>query len=330
MTGRFRNHTVQIYEAATIPVLGLLTGTLFALIWSGSFIASKFALPLSPPLWLAAERLVAASLLLLPFVGISAFRVWKTSSWSIRIRITISAVLTQSFYLGAVLYSLHTLPAAFVAVIGSSLPLISIPVAVIMLGERASWREILVTLIAVVSILIVILGADSSPGYDEEFSTFAIALMLVAVLALAIGNALLKPIADVGHLLPLITIQMCIGGLFLAAFATLVEGRPQFNPSAESAAGFVYLVVIGSIAGMWCWIQLLRQFSAIRASAFFLATPIFGIALGYWLLGEVLTPVQLFGTGLLCLMILIRSSLDHGVSLSKKGCSKTQTFKETN
>ncbi|MCY3996626.1 MAG: DMT family transporter [Rhodobacter sp.] len=301
----------------SFPYVGFISGTLFALIWSGSFIASKITLPLSPPLWLAAERLIGASLILLPFVGIHALRIWRDAEHSTRFRLLCSAALTQSFYLGAVFYALHSLPATFISVVGSSLPLVSIPVATAVLGERASWREVMVTISAVASVMIVILGRDGSPSIDTDASGFAVTLMLLAVLALATGNTLLKPVAETGQLLPLITIQMSVGGVLLAAVAAIVEGQPYFRPTPEVLVGLIYLIVIGSIGGMWLWILLLQQFSAIQASGFFLATPIFGIGLGYVLLGEVLTPVQLIGTGMLCLLITIRSGL--GQSKPDKG-----------
>lgn len=295
--------------ASSIPLFGLLMGTLFALIWSGSFIASKMALPLAPPLWLAAARLCAASLILWPFVGFQALRILRTASPTTKVRLIGSAALTQSYYLGAVFYVLDTLPAALVSVVGSSLPLVSIPVAIAILGERSSRSELLVTIVAVISIGVVILGRNSPPELSEEVSSVAVVLMLSAVSALAIGNTLLKPVAEEGELLSLIAIQMSIGSGLLILLAALVEGEPYFRPTVLTLSAFLYLIVIGSIVGMWLWVLLLRQFSAIRASAFFLATPIFGIALGYIFLGEVLTPIQLGGTGVLCLMILIRSLL---------------------
>jgi len=301
---------------SSFPLIGILTGTLFALIWSGSFIASKVALTLSPPLWLAAERLIGASLILVPFVGLDALRIWRNAKRMTKLRLACSAALTQSIYLGAVFYALHSLPAAFISVIGSSLPLVSIPVAAIVLGERASLKEVWVTVFAVASIMIVILGRENSPDINTDVSGFAIALMLLGILALAIGNTLLKPVAVAGDLFALITIQMTIGGGLLVAL--FFEGIPYFHATPESLVGFVYLILIGSIGGMWLWIQLLRQFPAIRASAFFLATPLFGIGLGYALLDETLTPVQLGGTGMLCLMIFIRSRLGKESSLTEK------------
>ena len=185
----------------------------------------------------------------------------------------------------------------------------SIPVAALILGERASRSEVLITFFAIGSVAIVILGKETAPPQDGSLSSFAIVLMLIAVLALAVGNALLKPIADARALMPLITIQMIIGALVLVLAAASIEGVPHFDPSYESVFALAYLIVIGSIVGMWLWVKLLQQFTAICASAFFLTTPLFGIAVGYLLLDEVLTPVQWFGTAMLCLMILVRSRL---------------------
>ncbi len=297
----------QDLNASPVPVLGLLAGVTFALIWSGSFIATKIALPLAQPLWLSAGRLTAAALLLLPFVGARAFTQFRAASAGQRVRLLAAAGLSQSYYLGAVFYALHALPAALVAVVGSSLPLISIPIAAVLLGERASIREALATAGAVISLGIVILGRDNGVQIDSVVISPPIALMLSGVVALAVGNTLLKPLIGQDGPLPVLAFQLIVGSVVSVVAAALLEGWPQWNWSGAMLLAFLYLVVVGSIAGTWLWVVVLRRFSAIGASGFFLLTPVFGVALGFVILGERLTLVQLAGTALLCLMIATRA-----------------------
>lgn len=300
-----------------IPLLSLLTGTVFALIWSGSFIAVKAVLPLGPPLWLAAMRLLCASLLLTPIVGGQALRIVRTASARERLILVGSAALAQSYYLGAVFYSLHALSAALVSVIASSLPLVSIPIATTLLKERTSVRELLATAVAVLSICTVILGRHGSRGVVGTGFSPDVLLMLSAVLALATGNTLLKPLTANRSLLPLIASQMVIGSGILLIVALAVEGLPNFHGSATTVSAFVYLVTLGSIVGMWLWVTVLRRFSAIGASGFFLLTSIFGVLLGFLIFSERLTDVQLIGTAVLCCTILLRTLSRASMTQSK-------------
>ncbi|MBB4199621.1 hypothetical protein CCR94_14980 [Rhodoblastus sphagnicola] len=292
---------------------GLIAGVLFAAFWSGSFIAIKFALPLAPPLWLAAGRLVAASLVLLAVFARPAMRIIRDASPRMRWRMLAAAVLTQSYYLGATFHALVTLPAALVSILGSSLPLISIPMATAMLGEKASPREVVATLVGIAGIVVAILGKPGADGLTDALLSPSILVMLSGVLALAFGNTLLKSIVSKSDVVPLVATQMAGGGFVLLLFAISVEGPPHFDWKFTASFGFAYLVFMGSIAATWMWIVTLHRFSAIGASGFFLLIPVFGIVFGRLFLDEVVTPLQLLGTAVLCAMILVRS-----LSISKR------------
>ncbi|CCG40483.1 DMT family transporter [Magnetospirillum molischianum] len=290
-----------------VSLSGLLAGVVFAAIWSGSFIAIKFALPMTSPLWLATVRLTIASMLLLAFFARPAIKIIRDASPSTRMRMLVAAILTQSYYLGVTTYVLITLPAALVSILGASLPLVSIPIAIAILGEKASFREVMATLVGIASIIVVILGKAESHDLSASLFSPSILLMLSGVIALALGNTLLKSIVSRSGIIPLVATQMAIGGLVLLFFAVLIEGPPHFDWQPEAVLGFAYLVLMGSITGTWIWIIVLGRFSAIGSSGFFLLIPIFGIVFGNIFFGEAVTQIQIMGTAVLCSMILVRS-----------------------
>jgi len=290
-----------------LPVGGLIAGIMFAAIWAGSFIAAKFALPLAPPLWLAAGRLLAAALVLLAFWPGESLKILREASPRGRAQLFAAAILGQSCYLGATLFALVSLPAALVSILGSCLPLLSIPVARVALGEHAAPRDILATIVGVISMVVVILNRPGAHDLTAALLSPPVAAMLTGVLALALGNALLKSVVSKSNLVPLVATQMAIGGLALLPAAFILEGPPRFAGAPPALYGFAYLVLIGSIAGTWMWVMTLNRFSAIGASGFFLLVPLFGLLFGRLWLDEVATPVQLLATAVLCAMILTRS-----------------------
>jgi len=89
----------------------------------------------------------------------------------------------------------------------------------------------------------------------------------------------------------------------LGAFALLLpgawlSGQWQFQPSALVWAHFGFQSLVVSFASFltWCW--LLRRYLASQLGVFAFLTPLFGVLLGVWLLGEALDPGFIAGSGL--------------------------------
>ena len=80
--------------------------------------------------------------------------------------------------------------------------------------------------------------------------------------------------------------------------ATGLTGQWQFEPSAVVWAhlGFQSLVVSFASFLTWCW--LLRRYLASQLGVFSFLTPLIGVVLGVWLLGESLEPKFIAGSGL--------------------------------
>lgn len=80
--------------------------------------------------------------------------------------------------------------------------------------------------------------------------------------------------------------------------AAWLAGQWHFEPTARVWAhlGFQSLVVSFASFLAWCW--LLRRYLASQLGVFSFLTPLFGVVLGVWLLGESLEPRFIAGGGL--------------------------------
>lgn len=80
--------------------------------------------------------------------------------------------------------------------------------------------------------------------------------------------------------------------------ATYLTGQWHFesSPTVWAHLGFQSLVV--SFASFLTWFWLLRRYLASRLGVFSFLTPLFGVVLGIWLLGESLTASFVVGSGL--------------------------------
>lgn len=102
----------------------------------------------------------------------------------------------------------------------------------------------------------------------------------------------------------------------LGAFVLLLpgawwSGQWHFEPTARVWAhlGFQSLVVSFASFLAWCW--LLRRYLATQLGVFAFLTPLLGVVLGAWLLGETLEPRFIATSGLVVLGIACVSG--HGV-----------------
>ena len=310
-------------------IFAVLGGIVFAAIWSGSFVATKVALTDASPLLLAGIRLSAAGAMLLALTFPAARRLWRDATPRARLAIVGSSVLSQAFYLGATYTALSTLPTGMVTVIVATLPLVSVPIAVGVLGERSARADFIAAGIGVLGSVIVVIGRD--PGALSGAHSMVLPLLgtVLSVVALATGNALVKPHISYATIMPTCAIQMTLAGLLLMTVVGGFGSGAHFTLSGHSLGALAYLVVIGSIAGTFIWYRVLTVFSAKSASMFFLFTPIFGLAIAWTLLGETMTIVQLSGAGVVCASILFRGvagATPDAIRLPRKALHAARVF----
>ncbi len=98
----------------------------------------------------------------------------------------------------------------------------------------------------------------------------------------------------------------------LGAFALLLPsafllGQTTFNPTPFVLAEFAFQCVIVSFASFLVWFWLLRHYLASRLGVFSFLTPLFGVLLGAWLLGEQIEPSFVVGAGMVLAGIVLVS-----------------------
>lgn len=77
-----------------------------------------------------------------------------------------------------------------------------------------------------------------------------------------------------------------VGAFVLLTGAALASGQATFVPTPQVWAGFLFQVLVVSFASFLLWFSLLRNYLASRLGAFSFLTPLLGVLLGAWLLGE--------------------------------------------
>lgn len=99
----------------------------------------------------------------------------------------------------------------------------------------------------------------------------------------------------------------------LGAFALLLPsafllGQTTFNPTPFVLVEFAFQCFVVSFASFLVWFWLLRHYLASRLGVFSFLTPLFGVVLGAWLLGERIEPSFVVGAGMVLAGIVLVSA----------------------
>ena len=92
----------------------------------------------------------------------------------------------------------------------------------------------------------------------------------------------------------------------------VVEGTPS-SLSTRNLAGFAYLSLIGTALAFVVWFNGIRRLPAAAPPLLGLAAPVTGAVLGWVIIGQSLTPLQLVG------FAIAIGSIVYGASMGSSG-----------
>jgi drug/metabolite transporter (DMT)-like permease len=98
---------------------------------------------------------------------------------------------------------------------------------------------------------------------------------------------------------------MLAGGVVLVALAAATRETFPAHPRTESLLALAYLIVMGSILAMTCYVIALRRLPAAVVSTYAYVNPIVAVALGALILGERLTLTTFIGGGIVVASIAL-------------------------
>jgi len=281
-------------------ILGLLCGLGAAAIWGGMYVVSKVVLEVFPPFTLLTIRLTLGALVL----GAILFLRSKTG-------FTREQYLA-SFMVGFVGYGI-SLGFQFVgtklstasngALVTSATPAFVLLFAPLLLGEKPSLRQVVALMASTLGVLAVI---------DPRTADFSSALflgnlsLLGAALTWALYSVLVRKISASADLLTSSTVMLLAGlpsSILLGVFELRTQAVGAITPGI--IGGLLFLGIISTALAMFLWNYAFTQLPAASASLTFFAQPVVGILLGWFFLGESMTPLFLLGGVLIGIGILI-------------------------
>jgi O-acetylserine/cysteine efflux transporter len=258
---------------------------LLAVVWGLNFVFIRLALTDFPPLLLAALRFGLASLpaLVLPKPPVS----WRTL-------IAIGATLFVGQF-GLLFPAMAVgMPPGLASIALQVQAFITIAIAVVVLRERPSRRQIAGAAVAFAGLALVAVTVGTN---GVTFAGFL--LLLGAAACWATGNVLLRRAGAV-DMLALISWLSLVPVLPLFALSLIFEGPGRIvegfaGATWLSVGSLAYIVVVSTIFGYAAWGHLLKLYPAAVAAPFSLLVPISGTLSAALILGETFGPLRLGG-----------------------------------
>ena len=271
---------------ATDRPLGLaLTTVLAPVAWGTTYVTVTELLPAGRPLSVAAIRVLPAGLVLV-LAGTLVSR-WRPRGREWLHTLTL-ATFNFALFFPLLVVAVYRLPGGVAAAAGGLQPLLVAVMTWVSTGRRPRRTDLVIGAIAAVGVGLVVIR----PGADID--VIGVLAAVGANVSFAVGVVLTKRFPAPTNRIAATGWQLLLGGAAIAPLAFALEGTPT-DLSGRNLVGFAYLSLIGTALAFVLWFGGIRRLPTAAPPLLGLAAPVTGATLGWLVLGQSLSPVQLTG-----------------------------------
>lgn len=250
-------------------------------IWGSTYVTTTELLPAGYPLHVAMLRALPAGLLLL-----LVFRTLPRGRWWWRV--TILGTLNFTVFWAMLFVSAYRLPGGVAATVGAVQPLIVIGLARLVMGRKITTAAVLAALSGLAGVALLVLTPHAA------LDPIGIAAGLAGALSMAAGTVLTRHWQPDVPALTFTAWQLTAGGLLLVPLALLLE--PPLPPlSGLNLLGFLWLGLIGGALTYVLWFRGVARLEPAAVASLGFLSPLVATLLGWSLLGQSLSPLQILG-----------------------------------
>jgi drug/metabolite transporter (DMT)-like permease len=266
------------------------------LIWGATWIAIRAGVEVVPPMLFAGTRLVVAGAVLLAWRRLSGAPVTiARAHWPL---LGVVALFTMAATYAFLFWGMRTVPSGLSAIIHLSL----FPVGLYVFGlahgeERLSARQVTAVALGLAGLAILFGPAAGARGDAAE--PWGVTAIVASALLYGWGSVLSRPLTRAYAPAHIAGWAILVGGVVLLALAVAFEplDRRVLAAFAEPQvlAGWLFLVLFGSLLAFTIYLRLLRDWSPVRAGMYAFVSPVIAVALGALVYGERLAAHQVAG-----------------------------------
>ena len=276
---------------------------IFVLLWSTGFIGAKYILPYAQPFVFLTIRYFFATLILV-LIAKALKEPLRISKAAIKQSIIV-AVFLHVIYIGGVFYAVSIdISAGITAVIVSLQPILVSLLAIPLLGEKLSYRQVFGLALGFIGVLFLLSPKLFEGDLSMGFSTLGIICCVLALLGTTAGYLLQKKGgADIPFLAGT-AVQFATSTIIFALAAVIFEPL-TVDITLEFVLALTWIVVALSIGSIFLLYYLLRRDSASSVSSLYYLVPPLTALQAYYFFEERINGIGLIGMALAALGTLI-------------------------
>lgn len=262
-----------------------LTTILAPIAWGTTYITITEFLPDDRPLFVAASRVLPASLVLLG-VGVLHHRPNpRTMDWR---QLATLSLFNFGMFFPLLIVAIYRLPGGVAAAVGGLQPLFVALAGYIVSGVKPKRLDLAIGMVAALGVTMVVV----SPG--AQIDPIGVLAAVGANISFSIGVVLTRRYAAKEDRLTRTGIQLLLSAIVIVPMALIIEGAPE-PMTLSNIVGLGYLSLLATGAAFVVWFNGIPRLPPQAPPVLGLAAPVTGAALGWVVLGEALSPIQLAG-----------------------------------
>lgn len=262
----------------------LLLTAIAPVVWGSTYIVTTEFLAGFPPITVAMLRALPAGLLLLAIV-----RQLPTGTWWLRSFLL--GALNISIFLSMLFVAAYRLPGGVAGTVLAAQPLIVVVLSALLLSSPVRPLAIIGALVGMGGVALLVL----TPG--AALDAIGIAAGLAGASAMALGIILVRKWQPPVSPLTFTAWQLTAGGLLLVP-VVLIAGHSIPVPTFFNLMGLAWLGLIGAALTYALWFRGIGRLNSTVVSSLLLLSPLTAVLLGWGVLDQTLTALQIGGIGL--------------------------------
>jgi len=272
------------------------------IVWGSTYIVTSELLPTNTPLLASTLRALPAGLVLVMITRILPIGIWW---W----RLFVLAFLNISFFFYCLFFTASHLPGGMAALVMSIQPILVIGLSYLLLNNQLSKQQLFASFIVIFSVALLVINQQAT------LSLSGLIMGVLGAISMAVGIVMTKLWGrpEGMTLLNFTGWQLFLGGLMLLPIAWFFEGFPQ-QLTKNNLFGYVYLCIVGAMLAYSLWFNGIDKLPAITVSFLGFLSSVSAVLLGYILLQETLSLLQIMGAIGIFLSIILSAPKTRSTS----------------